>query len=89
MKHEDRARGEGRPFHWPESVRGNRVAASVVDCNAAGCLVCLCVMLRIIALWIRSEPKEEMMKWDNHVCDMYYWLWCTCMKYELKTVEVQ
>ena len=70
-------------------MRGNRVAASVVDCNANGCLVCLCVILRIMALWMRSEPKEEMMKWDNHMCDMYYWLWCTCMKYELKTVEVQ
>jgi len=46
-------------------------------------------MLRIMALWIRSEPKEEIIKWDNHLCDMYYWLWYTCMKYELKIVEVQ
>ena len=45
MKHEDRVRGEGGPFHLSESVRGNRVAALVVKCNADGRLVCLCVIL--------------------------------------------
>ena len=61
MQQEDIARGEGGTFHLSESIRGNRVAALVVKCNANRHLVCLCVILWIMALWKRSELKEEMM----------------------------